>query len=49
MDFCCYLRLYIRGVRNIEEAKEELLKSLNDLDFALDGLYDLSIVLSDIS
>jgi hypothetical protein len=47
LDFVAYLRIYVRGKDSVEDATKEVCRVLRDVDFALDGLYDLRVVLAD--
>jgi hypothetical protein len=42
------VRIYVRGKDSVEDAEKELLKVLKDVDFTLDGIYDLRVVLGDL-
>jgi len=48
LDFCAYVRIYLREHKDIKSAEKELDKVLAECDYALDGLYDLSICLANV-
>ena len=47
MNYVGYVRIYIRGRHDIKEAKKELDKILKEIDYEVDGLYDMSIMFAD--
>lgn len=47
MDYVAYVRVFIRKKRNIKRATADLGVLLKDVEFALDGLYDISVTIAD--